>query len=389
MNRPIDEDAAWQDIRARWRLREDTVYLNHGSFGPPPEPVRVARREWLDRLDAQPMDFFFRTVEPALSQARVSLARFVGTAVENLVFVENATYGMNVVADSLSLSPGDEVVLTDHEYGAVHRIWERACRRAGTVGPIIATLPMPIQSADQMVDAVFAAVSGRTRLIVVSHVTSATAAILPVREICRRARESNIAVCIDGPHAPAQLPLNVDSLDCDFYTASCHKWLCASFGSGFLYVHPRQQETVEPVLLSWGRLLPNEPVAWHEEFTWTGTRDYSPYLTIPVAIGFLESVGLAAFRTRTHYLARYARQRLVELTGLAPPVPDSDQWYGSMALVPLPPGEALPLQKTLWERHGIEVPIIPFGERRYIRVSCHLYTRTADIDRLVTALARC
>ncbi|MFP6611660.1 MAG: aminotransferase class V-fold PLP-dependent enzyme [Pirellulales bacterium] len=383
----IDDDDAWYQWRDHWNLRADTIYLNHGSFGPPPASVRTARREWIDRLDGQPMDFFVRTLESDLIATRKRLAEFIGTTHEHLAFVENATSAMNVVANSFSLQPEDEVILTDHEYGAVNRIWNRKCANVGASPPRIAKLPLPFESADQIVNALFRGADERTRLIVVSHITSNTATILPVAEICAKARSLGIAVCIDGPHAPAQVPLDIDALDCDFYTASLHKWLCAPFGSGFLWVHPRQQQHIQNPNLSWGRLLPDKPETWDEEFTWTGTRDPSAYLTVPTAIDFLQQVGLESFRARTHHLAQYARRRLVELTGQSPIVPDSDQWYGSMALVPLPSGDACSLQRALWANHGIEVPIIDFDRRRYIRVSCHLYNDKRQIDQLCRALS--
>lgn len=384
----IDDDAAWEHWRGNWMLRDDTIYLNHGSFGPPPEPVRAARRKWIDLLDAQPMDFFVRRFEAELFAARERLAAFVGTSRENIVFMENATAAMNVVASSLTLKPGDEVLLTDHEYDAVRRIWSRKCARAGTSEPRVVKLPLPLESSEQIVDAVIADVSERTRLIVVSHVTSKTAIILPVAEICAKAREIGIAVCVDGPHAPAQIPLDTDSLGCDFYTASLHKWLSAPFGSGFLYVHPRCQHFIKTPILSWGRLLPDKPETWDDEFTWTGTRDPSAYLSVPAAIDFLESVGLEAFRARTHQLAEYARGRLIETTGGEAIVPDHEQWCGSMALVSLPPGDSRALQIALWERFGIEVPIIDFAGQRFIRVSCHLYNDRQQIDFLCDALTK-
>jgi isopenicillin-N epimerase len=334
------------------------------------------------------MDFFVRQLEPALTAARHRLAGFVGTATENLVFAENATYGMNVVARSMPLKSQDEVLLTDHEYGAVGRIWEQACAQAGGAEVRKAILPLPLESAEQVVDAIFSYVTQRTRLLVVSHVTSPTAVILPVAEICRRARAVGIAVCIDGPHAPAQIPLDIDSLDCDFYCASCHKWLSAPFGSGFLYVHPRRQPEVKPVLQSWGRLLPERPQTWDDEFLWTGTRDYTPYLTVPAAIDFLESVGMQLFRDRCHFLARYARKRLVELTGLDPIVPDSPKWYGNMAHVPLPKCHPVSVQQSLWQNHGIEAPIVDWGGRQFVRVSCHLYNTKQEIDRLANAIGQ-
>ena len=383
---PVDDDAAWLPWRRAWRLRDDTTYLNHGSFGPPPQPVRSARRQWIDRLDEQPMDFFVRAFEPALLDARDALAEFVGTTGANLALVENATAGMNAVADSFPLTAGDEVALTDHEYGAVRRIWQRACRRAGTAEPKIVALPPVIEWVEQVVDAIFSQLGGRTRLLIVSHITSPTAIILPVAEICRRARAAGVAVCVDGPHAPAQVPIDLDALDCDFFTASCHKWLCAPFGSGFLYVHPRRAGAMRPPTLSWGRVLPALPETWNDEFVWPGTRDPSAFLSVPAAIQFMRDVGLAAFRRRTHHLARYARTRLVELTGNTPPVPDSPLWYGSMALVPIRQVDTFALQGQLWRRFGIEVPVIPLAGRCFVRVSCHLYNTHQDIDHLVDAL---
>jgi isopenicillin-N epimerase len=368
-------------------LRPDTVYLNHGSFGPPPEPVRQARGEWQERLDRQPMDFFVRQLEPAWQACRRRLAEFVGTGAENLVFMVNATAAMNVVAASFSLAAGDEVLLTDHEYGAVRRIWDRACRRAGACLKT-AELPLPIESAEQVVAGIFAAATPRTRVLVFSHITSPTAIILPAKEIAAEARGRGIPVCIDGPHAIAQLDVRLDELDCDYYAASCHKWLSAPFGSGFLYVHPGRQSQVEAVNLSWGVPPPREPAAWWEEFYWSGTADPSAFLAIPAAIDFLEKVDLDSFRVWTHDLARYSRARLVELTGLPPLVPDSPHWYGAMAHAPLPPGDRQTLQKALWEQHGIEVPIISWSGRRFIRVSCHLYNDARQIDLLVNALSQ-
>lgn len=385
-NSPPLSDRWWSRWRGQWRLREGTVYLNHGSFGPPPEPVRMAHQHWQDQMNQQPMDFFVRTLEGAALEARRRMAQFVGTADQNLVLIDNATWGMNVVADSIGLGPEDEVILTDHEYGAVRRIWQRACRRARAAPPITADLPMPVTSTDEIVDAILARATPNTRLIVVSHITSPTAITLPIAEICHAAHERDIAVCVDGPHAVAQLPLDLDLLNCDYYTASCHKWLCAPFGSGFLYVLPKHQANIEPPMLSWGRLLPDVPEKWNDEFIWSGTRNPSALLAIPAAIDFLRSAGMTAFQSGTHELARYARQRLAVLTDAQPLVPDSPQWYGSMAHVPLPEGDSMQLQRKLWDQYGIEVPIVSWKGARYVRVSCHLYTQRAHIDRLADAL---
>lgn len=378
----LSEGSSW---RLRWQLREGTTYLNHGSFGPPPDAVRTTQQHWKSRLDEQPMDFYVRQLEPAWREARRQLAAFLGARAEDLALVENATYGMNVVANSLVLKQGDEILLNDHEYGAVRRIWERAAAPVGA-RVVDAKLPWPIESADQIVDAIAQGVTERTRLVVVSHVTSPTAVNMPVVDICRRVHGLGAAICIDGPHAPAYLPLNLAELDCDFYVASCHKWLSAPLGSGFLYVREPFQSAVRAPILSWGRLLPALPEHWYEELIWSGTRDPSAYLSIPAAIDFLTEVGFERFRESTHALARQARHSISELTGLSAMVPDERAWYGSMAHVPLPPGDHQALQQSLWTRYGIEVPIIHWNGGRYIRVSCHLYTLQRDLEYLLQAL---
>lgn len=375
----------WQEIASDFFIRPDSIYLNHGSFGPSPMAVRIARRGWIDRLDQQPMDFYVRQMESHLYDARKKTAEFVGTSVDNLVFVECATYGMNVVAESFPLHAGDEVLLNNHEYGAVHRIWDRQCNRRGAKKSSV-SLPARIESKQQVVDVLLAGVTDNTKLLVVSHITSPTALIMPVQEICEAFKQRGIAVCIDGPHAPAQVPLHIDHLDCDFYTASCHKWLCAPLGSGFLFVHPKWQGHIEPVVKSWGRLLPAMPQRWDEEFTWQGTRDPSPYLTIPTAIEYLDKIGMDNFRGRTRWLASYAEEEISTAFETTPIASRKDGWYGSMAHVPLPPGDWSKLQHGLWLQLGIEVPIIEFESKWYVRVSCHLYNSTKQIDALLTTM---
>lgn len=383
MNSLLGDRSVWHDA---WDLRPGVTYLNHGSFGPPPRIVQAEQRRWRDELDRQPMDFFCRMYEPAWFAARAALAEFIGASEDNLIFTDNATHAMNIVADSFPLAAGDEVVLNDHEYGAVLRIWKRALARAGGGEPRIAKLPQPIESPEQVVESIFREVTPQTRLIVASHITSPTAITLPVEQLCSEARRRGIAVCIDGPHAIAQLDLRLEQLGCDFYTASCHKWLSAPFGSGFLYVAPRHQPRIQPPLLSWGRLLPRKPDTWFDEFIWSGTRDPSAYFAVPAAIEFLRTVGLETFRRSTHGLARYARERLVERFRLPPLVPDSPAWYGSMAHVPLPDGVPDDLQERLWQRHSIEIPVVRWSDRRWLRVSCHLYNDRGEIDRLLQAL---
>jgi len=374
-------------------LPADVTYLNHGSFGPSPRCVRDERQRWSERLEAQPMQFFVRDLEAALDAACQSLGEFVGAPAKDLIFVDNATYGMNIVAASLDLRPGDEVLLTDHEYGAVVRLWKRKCQAAGAK---VVAATLAVSHEQGILDSLFQSVTGRTRLIVVSHVTSPTAIILPVAEICREAKSRGIPVCIDGPHAVGMLPLSLRDLGCDFYAASCHKWLCGPFGSGFLYVSPQWQGRVQPAVVSWGGSVAGRQPSWKDEFQWIGTRDPAVFLAVPAAIEFLQRVGLDMLHQRGHALAKEFCERMEVFA------PDprgfgkslgSDR-FGTMAAMPLPPANSDPpkpgqrdaLQDALWERCRIEIPVVHWQGRRLLRVSCHLYNDRADLDRLFNAL---
>jgi isopenicillin-N epimerase len=269
-------------------------------------------------------------------------------------------------------------------------------------------------------------------LIVVSHITSPTALILPIEEISRQAQERGIRVCIDGPHALAAVPVEIDRLECDFYCASGHKWLSAPFGSGFLYVHPRWKQTLQPVVVSWGNSLSGRPPSWQDEFVWSGTRDPSPFLAVPAAIDFLASLsadsvrlqastsgdsprfakrqarssesawfrtgsngadGVGLFRELSAHLVGDAREKIMAITQLEPIGTGPYPWYGTMITLPLPQsvvetphGHMHPLQAALWERFRIEAPVVNWNGRRHIRVSCHLYNDAHEIDRLAEAL---
>ena len=387
------------DPAADWPIRPGTVYLNHGSFGPTPAPVLAARERWSRELAAQPMDFFVRRLEDELDAAAEALGRFVGADAAGLIPAANATTGMNLVARNLPLAPGDEVLLTSHEYGAVRRLWQTHAEPAGA-RVITAAIRAPLDDADAVAADVLAAVTDRTRVLVVSHVTSKTAAVLPVRAICAGARERGVPVAVDGPHAVAALPLEragLAGLGCDWYAAGCHKWLSAPFGAGFLWVAPRRRAGFRPLVVSWGGSVSGRPADWRDDFRWPGTQDPAPFLAIPAAISFLEERGLDRFRTHAAGLARGAVRRLNGLTGL-PPVgpqfPDGAALPMAAAALPDPPagtkpvghGGCDPLQRALWERHGVEVPVIHRGGKRRIRVSCHLYTTPEHIDRLVGAV---
>ncbi|HEY0982499.1 aminotransferase class V-fold PLP-dependent enzyme [Schlesneria sp.] len=398
--------------RSEWSIPEDITYLNHGSFGPSPRVVQECREDWSRRLERQPMDFYLTQMEPALDEAMSVLARFVGADARDMVFVDNATVGMNVVAASLPLQAGDEVLLNDHEYGAVFRIWRQRCQQTGarvvtaklglgsipeTTAEIASGQQYGSDPAAAVVKSIFDAVTPRTRLIVVSHVTSPSAIVLPVAEICRKARARGIPVCVDGPHAIAMRDVNLGELDCDYYCASLHKWLCAPFGSGFLYVKRQHQRSLTSPVTSWGRSLGGRPERWQDQLNWLGTRDPAPNLAVPAAIRFMEQAGLEQFRLWTHQLAASARQKMESRWGQTAWIPDSIQWYASMIAIPLKndgwkkpkPNAMHPLQQRLRERYRIEIPVTNCCDQSFLRVSCHLYNTNDDIDRLIDAVEEC
>ncbi len=379
----------WLEFASHWLIRPDTTYLNHGSFGPPPQFVKQGKRHWVDAMDAQPMDFYTRHLEPALEKTRSDLARFIGTVQENVVLVENATYGMNIIADSFELSADDEILSNNHEYGAVHRIWQRKCERSGAKLKIC-QLPDRFESDEQIVKTLTAQITDRTKAVIISHITSATAIVMPLADIARAFKAHGIAVIVDGPHAPVQVDVDMADLNVDFYTASCHKWLCAGLGSGFLYVAPKWQDQMEPQVKSWGRLLPAIPEQWFEEFIWSGTRDPSAYLSISNAIEFItEHIGLESFRQRSRYLASTAEQMFVDEFGIQTIANRQQGQYASMAQVPLPANQDFSsLQQELWDEYKIEVPIIQFDNRWFVRVSCHLYNNLKQIETLMLAIRK-
>ncbi|HEV2239161.1 MAG TPA: aminotransferase class V-fold PLP-dependent enzyme, partial [Ktedonobacterales bacterium] len=271
---------------AEYLLRPGVAFLNHGSFGACPRPVFDAYQHWQRELEGEPVEFLQRRLPALLAEARARLGAFVGTQADNLVFVPNATYAINIIARSLELQPGDEVLGSDHEYGAVARTWRFNCARQGAVWRA-QPIPLPITSADEFIERFWAGVTPRTRVIVLSHITSPTALIFPVAEVVRRARERGILTVIDGAHAVGQLDLALDDLGADFYTSNAHKWLCSAKGSAFLFARPEAQALLRPLAVSWGwEAITPGPSRYQDYFEWTGTDDPAAYLSVPAAIEF-------------------------------------------------------------------------------------------------------
>ncbi len=379
-------EAELAELAELFQVRKDITFLNHGSFGACPRPVFETYQRWQRELEAQPVDFLGRRVKSLLAEARAALAEFVGTAAGNLVFVPNATFGVNVVARSLDLEPRDEVLSTDHEYGAVDRTWRYNCERRGATY-INRPIALPIESAEAVVDQIWSGVTERTRVIALSHISSFSALIFPLAEVVRRARAAGILTVIDGAHAPGHIDLQLDDLGADFYIGNCHKWLCAPKGAGFLWSRPDRQALLEPFVVGWGwQSASPGPSLFIDHFDWVGTHDPSAYLSVPAAIAFQREHDWPRVRAACHRLVGEARDRIGVLTGLPPIAPDSAEWWNQMTSIPLPPELGKELGARLWSDYQIEVPIVPWRDRLFVRVSIQAYNRPEHIERLVSVL---
>lgn len=378
-----------------WTLDPSIVFLNHGSFGATPRVVLEAQAELRARMERNPMQFFLRDLESLLDETRGALARFVDARPEDLVFVPNATTGVNAVLRSLEVRSGDELLTTNHEYNACKNVLDFVATRAGG-SVVVANVPFPLASEGEVVSAIISKTTARTRLLLVDHVTSPTGLVLPIARIAAAMAERGIDVLVDGAHAPGMLDLSLGALSkhVAFYTANCHKWLCTPKGSAFLWVREDKQRGVRPHVISHGANSPRtDRSRYLVEFDWMGTIDPTAIFCIPKSIDFL--VGLApAFREVNRSLALEARRILCDALDVAPPAPES--MIGALAAVPLPDGEVRPasalygdpLQDVLFREHAIEVPIVPWPAppKRLVRISAQLYNSRAQYEYLARTL---
>lgn len=389
--------------RAPWRLDPAISFLNHGSFGACPGPVLDAQRAWRDRLESEPVRFLARDLEGLLDEARREVASFLGADADGLAFVPNATTGVNAVLASLRFRPGDELLTTDHEYNATLNALRLAAERDGAT-VVRAAIPFPIRDPSDAVDAILAKVTPKTRFAMVSHVTSATALVLPIEAIVRELDRRGIDTLVDGAHAPGMVPVDLDAIGAAFWTGNGHKWLCGPKGAAMLHVRSDRRQRIRPLVTSHGENDPRTSRSrFHLLWDWLGTGDPTPYLTLPAAIRFvgaLDRDGWQGLMASNVALARTGRDHLAATLGVPPPAPDP--MLGAMAAMPLPwvPDEeaAEVLQRRLFDEEAIEVPIgrwpVPAargagtsGRMTLIRISAQRYVRAEEFEHLASALA--
>jgi isopenicillin-N epimerase len=376
-----------QELRALFLLRPDVTFLNHGSFGACPQPVFDIYQEWQRELERQPVEFLGRRFIDLMAQARTALGAYLNADAQDLVFVPNATTGLNIVARSLPLMPGDEILATDHEYGALDRTWRFVCGQRGA-RYIRQAVPMPVTSAEEMIDAIWAGVTDRTRVLFISHITSPTALIFPIAPLIQRAKAAGIITVIDGAHAPGQIPLDLQALEADFYSGNCHKWMMAPKGSAFLYARRELQHLLEPLVVSWGwQSVTPSASRFIDEHEYQGTRDLAAYLTVPAAISFMREHNWSAVRARCHAMLAETDRRITALPGMSACATDPGTWFGQMAAWGLAACDGKQLQRRLYDEFAIEIPVALIDERQFLRVSIQGYTTQAELDALIDALA--
>ena len=376
-------------MRELFLLHPDVIFLNHGSFGACPIPVFEYYQSWQRQLEYQPVLFLGRQLDSLLMESRTKLAEYLHTDTGNLVYIPNATHGVNIIARSLPLQLGEEILTSDQEYGACDYTWDFVCQKSGA-SYVHQPITLPVRSSEEILEQLWQGVSSLTRVIYLSHITSPTALRLPIEAICARARQVGILTVIDGAHAPGQIPLNLESIGADFYTGNCHKWMLSPKGAAFLYARPEVQSLVEPLVVSWGyRSTPQTTSGsrFIDYLQWTGTKDPAACLAVPAAIQFQYENNWDQVRAACHDLLRTTIRRICTRFSLEPTVSLDSDLYHQMGIAPLPPNIDLATLKTrLYDEFYVEVPLIDWNGQKFVRISVQGYNTQADVDALCHGL---
>jgi isopenicillin-N epimerase len=376
------------NLKQHFLLDPSIVFLNHGSFGATPKSVFETYQNWQLRLECQPVLFLGRELDGLLKNSRQVLGDYLNADVDDLIYIPNATHGVNIIAHSLQLAPDDEILTTDHEYGACDYTWDFICSRTGA-NYIHQHIPLPVQSEEEIVDQFWHGITSRTKIVYLSHITSPTALRLPVEKICKRAKEAGILTVIDAAHSPGQIPVDIQTLDADFVFGNCHKWMLNAKGSAFLFVRKELQHLIDPLIVSWG-YNPTPETTTGSRFIdllqWTGTKDPTAALTVQAAIQFMQDNNWDDVRKECHNLLRQGIERICEHVNMPPLYPLGSDFYSQMGIAPLPLSSLAVLKRRLYDEHKIEVPLIQWKDKQFIRISVQGYNSQEDIDALVGAL---
>jgi isopenicillin-N epimerase len=375
------------NLKKDFLLDPSITFLNHGSFGATPKPVFKEYQRWQRELENQPVEFLGRRHTDLMSASRAALAKYVGTSAENLIYTQNATIALNIVARSLNLQVGDEVLSTNHEYGAMDRMWRFLAKENKFT---YINQPADLTSPENFARSFLNGITNNTKIIFLSHITSPTATIFPIEKILQTAKSKNIITIIDGAHVPGQLNLNLDSLGADFYAGNLHKWLCAPKGAGFLYANPKVQHLLKPLIVSWGyeSLAPSNS-KFVDEHEWIGTRDLAAFLTVPQAMAYQQNQNWDKVRSACHQLAIESWHRIHDVTKQTPLHARPETWFGQMVVASLPVDtDIVLLKQKLYDEYKIEIPVLEWNEKKLMRLSVQGYNTKQDMNKLICALKK-
>lgn len=369
-------------LKTDFLLNPEIAYLNFGSFGACPKPIFEDYQKWQRELEYEPVQFIAANGVNYLKAARGALADYLHCNTDDLVYVTNPSYAINIVAKSLKLEPGDEVLATDLEYGALDRTWNYYCKKAGATY-VRQPIQLPIQSKEQLIEDFFKGLSAKTKVVFISHITSTTGLILPAKEIVALAKSKGILTIVDGAHVPGHIPLNLEELDADIYTGACHKWMLTPKGCSFLYVRRELQELFDPLVVSWGyeAQFPSSSrfLDYHQM---QGTRDISAFLTIPKAISYMAENNWNEVSAECRALVKKNAPRFCELLATEPLCPLNDDFLGQMFSMEIKPLNPERLQRYFYQTYNVEVPVMRHDDKAYLRYSINAFNSQEDLDRL-------
>jgi isopenicillin-N epimerase len=375
------------NLKSQFLLRPDITYLNFGSFGACPRPVFEDYQKWQLELEVEAVQFIAVNGPQYLKKSREALAQYINCDADDLVFVTNPSYAMNIVAKNIKLNAGDEILSTNLEYGALDRTWNYYCKKADAKY-VRQPITLPLTTKEKFLEDFFEGLTRNTTAIFIGQITSATGLIFPVKEVCEIAKEKGLLTIIDGAHVPGHIPLNLADLKVDFYTGACHKWMCTPKGSSFLYAKKEMQPLLDPLVVSWGYQSANPS---HSQFLdyhqMQGTRDFSAFLTLPKAIQFLQENNWQEVAAHCRKIAQSNYTRFCKLLGTQPLSPINDEFLGQMCSVPIHTSQPEKLQRLLFEKYNIEIPIMRQDDRVFIRYSIQAFNSQGDLDILYDALS--
>ena len=375
-------------MKSQFLLDPEITFLNHGSFGACPKPIFENYQYWQLELEKQPVQFLTKKLAGYLKTSKEALAEFVGCKPEDFFFTPNPTVAINTVMRSLKLEPGDEILTTNHEYGAMDRTWHFYCQKSGAKY-IRQNISLPIQSKESLLEEFWKGYSPKTKIIFLNQISSATALIFPVKEIVDKARSLGLITIIDGAHVPGHIDLNIAELNPDYYTGTLHKWMLTPKGCSFLYVKKERQDTLDPLVISWGYQseFPSKSrfLDYHEA---QGTRDIAAFLTAPAAIAFLNENNWAEKSAQSKEMILNHYNFFCELVGSEPICPVTAEFLGQMCSIPIRTEKPIELKETLYQQYKIEIPVMTIDHGTFLRISLNAYNDHNDLETLKNVIVK-